>query len=169
MTANHLNATHEFAECAASYCALIDRQHDFTTKEFIENLRQLLPRLYYAALCLPDVHATDDELNLGHSVEDWREVTFRLQKTLGSNDCYWVVYDPLKMEHDEPCCGSLADDLADIWHDLKDGVSFWAEALPSTRQHIVWNWRFLFHHHWSHHLVDALRVINWIAEQYGVQ
>lgn len=163
------HSLHLFAEIAAAYCALIERHHEYTAAEFVAQLRDILPQLYYRALKLPDIDATDEKIDRDVSHEEWTTMHRSLQRKLGINDHYWEVYDPLKLEYDEPVAASLSDDLADIWRDLTAGVSLWGDCSDAMQKQIVWDWHFSFHYHWSDHAVDALRAIHWIAEHYGVR
>jgi hypothetical protein len=158
-----------FAELASSYCSLIEQHREYPTEVFVGRIREILPLLYHQALKLPDVETTDEEIHREISHEEWSRMFASLQHKLGVNDRYWEIYDPLKTEHDEAVAASLSDDLADIWRDLKDGLLHWSDGNLATRQQIVWDWHFSFHHHWSDHAVDALRAINWIVECYGVR
>jgi hypothetical protein len=164
-----MNAIDSFAELGSSYCLLIDQHEEYSTEAFVGRIREILPLLYYQALKLPDVESTDDEFQREISHEEWSQMFARLQRKLGGNDLYWVIYDSMKTDLDKPVAASLSDDLADIWRDLKNGLKQWSDGSPAMRQEIVWNWRFSFHHHWSNHAVDALRTINWIVEWYGVR
>ncbi|HEY2412702.1 MAG TPA: DUF5063 domain-containing protein [Pirellulaceae bacterium] len=164
-----MNAVDSFADLASSYCSLIEHHEEYSTESFVGRIREILPMLYYQALKLPDVESTDEEIRREISHEEWSRMFASLQRKLGVNDLYWEIYDPIKTDLDKPVAASLSDDLADIWRDLKDGLSNWSDGSPTTRQQIVWNWHFSFHHHWSDHVVDALRAINWIVEFYGVR
>ena len=163
------NSIDSFAELAALYCSLVEHHDDYSTEAFVGRVRELLPLLYYRALKLPEVETTDEEIDREISHEEWSRMFGSLLHKLGSNDFYWKIYDPLKMEHGEAVAASLSDDLADIWRDLKHGILRWPTTDTTTRQEIVWDWRFSFHHHWSNHIVDALRAINWIVECYGIR
>lgn len=158
-----------FAKLAASYCTLIEQHGDYTTEEFVSRVRDILPQLYHHASRLPDTETTDEELDRDISHDEWSAMFGSLQRKLGVNDHYWEIYDPLKLEHDDPVAASLSDDLADIWRDLRVGVTRWNDCADTIRRQIVWDWHFSFHHHWSDHAVDALRAINWITEHYGIR
>lgn len=62
----------------------------------------------------------------------------------------------------DPVVGSLADDLADIWRDLRPGLDAMdavqsAAADPET---ILWHWRWTFAYHWGRHAAAAIRVLH---------
>lgn len=66
---------------------------------------------------------------------------------------YWDVFDPLLEAEKEPVWNSLADDLADIYQDIKeDLVLFDAGQVEEA----VWQWRFHFLIHWGKHLTTEL-------------
>jgi hypothetical protein len=169
MTDTTAAAIDQFASLAASYCELIEHHADYSTEDFIGKVRLLLPQLYYHALQLPDVEPVNDDRLPRVAHQEWQQMFANLGAFLGSNDLYWVVFDPLKLEPDSPIAASLADDLTDIWRDLKSGLRHWQASPADVRQEIVWGWRFHFQIHWSYHVVDALRAINAISESYGVR
>ena len=158
-----------FVDLASSYCSLIEHSDEYSTEDFMTRVREILPLLYHRGLGLPELEITDQDIDGAISHDEWSEMFTSLQRKLGINDHYWEVYDPLKTDHDDPVAACLSDDLADIWRDLKDGLSHWTDCSAKARQQIVWNWHFSFHCHWSDHLVDALRVINRQLEHYGTR
>jgi hypothetical protein len=73
-----------------------------------------------------------------------------LKEKLGDWDSYRQVFDPT--EDTEAIFGSLADDIADIYRDLQEGLVL-CEARP---QDAIWEWRLLFYSHWGKHAINAL-------------
>ena len=53
----------------------------------------------------------------------------------------------------------LADDIADIYRDLKEGLVL-SETHQAPPENIIWNWRVLFYSHWGKHAMDALLAIH---------
>ena len=68
---------------------------------------------------------------------------------------YFDVFNPLTEE--DPVVNNLADDLADIYRDLKAGLSLYERAKPIDA---AWEWRVGFLSHWGQHLVGAQRAIH---------
>jgi hypothetical protein len=68
---------------------------------------------------------------------------------------YWNTFDPLK-ENEQPVCGDLPDDLADIWLDLWEGLCLF-DAGHSLEANF--HWRVLYDSHWGQHVLDAQRAI----------
>lgn len=71
------------------------------------------------------------------------------------------VFDPTKDR--EAIYGSLADDIADIYRDLKEGLVLHHSGLASPND-ILWDWRLGFYSHWGKHSMDALRTIHFLLE-----
>jgi hypothetical protein len=92
--------------------------------------------------------------------ELWEEKCYSLQAYLGHVDWYWFVFCPY--HRDEAIRSSLADDLTDIWRDLKEGLLVYAKRSERARQHAIWEWAWTFHSHWAHHVVIALNPLAWI-------
>jgi hypothetical protein len=88
--------------------------------------------------------------------EDRFDLFSELRTCLGERDIYWLEYDhPGDISMDgEHRTGSLADDLTDIYFELKRGLNMLEAAGPDKVAHL---WESGFRQHWGQHLVDAER------------
>lgn len=148
----------EFRSAAESYVAVVETAEGRSSGELFVDVLQVLPPLYGAALRLPRLVAETDELpetRLTH--EQWGEVFGRLVGVFGADDLYWMV-EPFEEGKREELAGSLADDLADVYRDVKEGLELIAAG--ASEREVVWQWRFNFWAHWGAHAVDALRIIH---------
>lgn len=157
-----------FIQAAADYCLLIESCEQYTTDQFIHHARYQVARIYLAALSLPQVEATGESLNRDISHEEYSQIGRSLVAKFDQYNLYWQILDPGELEPDDPGCQTLSDDLADIWRDLKPGLLHCNTTTDSLRQAILWEWYFNFHHHWSTHAVDALRIIDWLINHHGI-
>jgi hypothetical protein len=55
--------------------------------------------------------------------------------------------------------GSISDDLADIWRDVKMGLLAFDSGKPKCIKDAVWHWRFSFGSHWGYHVAGAIRAL----------
>jgi hypothetical protein len=139
----------ELASTAKSYCELIERssgQDDL----WLSQVSELLPRLHAAVTALggeddPSEHALVADLDARF------ELYTHLRDLLGGRDAYWMEFDGA--EDELAMSGSLADDLTDIYCELKHGLKV-IEGEPGTA---LEGWRRGFRVHWGQHLVDAER------------
>ena len=67
---------------------------------------------------------------------------------------YWEIFDPYSL--DEAVCGSLIDDLSDIYNDIQEGVYLYECGMKADA---VWRWKWNFENHWKYHATDAIRAL----------
>lgn len=152
------DAAAEFRVPAEQFCALIDVAGKRDRERLLRDLAACLSALYGAALRLPNVAPeTDELLNERLTREQWGATFDRLLAALGEYDAYRTAV-PFPEEKAEELKAHLADDLADIYRDLKNGL-LWLASGEDVRE-VVWEWRFGFWTHWGRHLTEALRVIH---------
>ncbi|MES9992081.1 MAG: DUF5063 domain-containing protein [Candidatus Thiodiazotropha sp.] len=134
---------------ARNYCELVESLQEGNTG-WLKEVASLLPRLHaaVAALNMPaprKSHYTAADLDARFELYTY------LRELLGDRDSYWMEYDVagdgLSMS------GSLADDLTDIYCELKNGLNL----LDGHPQRAVEGWHMGFHLHWGQHLLDAER------------
>jgi hypothetical protein len=147
-------AIEHFVDAARRYCMWAEGYLDNSAEE-LRRARLLLAELHLAVIKLPDMGAGEEAQADEVSSYTWQAM-FQKFGALPVNG-YWDVFDPLKEGEKEPVFNSLADDLADIYRDVKDGLSLFDAG------HIVesvWEWRFGFSTHWGQHLTGAQRVLH---------
>jgi uncharacterized protein DUF5063 len=148
-----------FMETAQSYCVLVESCRGIPKRVFVEQCLGRLSDLFTQALELPLPRIRGKKPGLPDVThEEWNVIFKRLQAKLGKHDRYWMVFEPFETPQPEAIHGSLADDLADTWRDLKGGL---LAARAGKRARAVWDWRFLFEHHWGpHHAAHAFRPLH---------
>ena len=142
-------------EVANEYCDFIEDfdglESDDSTR-FLASLSRLLPRLHAAVAVLGDAEVDDagaDENDL-----DMRfELYSRLHESLGELDAYWMEFDVARDVQEKS--GSLADDLTDIYWELKAGLRQ-LQQQADTRKTLL-RWGAGYRLNWGQHLVDAER------------
>ncbi|QNA90194.1 DUF5063 domain-containing protein [Massilia sp. Dwa41.01b] len=128
-----------------------------TPKSEMLAARRHLSVLYAMAVDLPRCECEWVERPLSH--EEW-SIVFKRFGTLPVG-YYGSVCDPLEVPAGEAALGDLADDLADIWRDLKEGLLVFDDG---HREAGVAVWQESFDTHWGEHAVNALGVIHyWLA------
>jgi len=144
-----MNPDKDMIEVASAFCRLIDAV-DEADSSWLHQLSALLPRLHTAVDALRGRDA--DPFCLVNSDLDTRfEIYSQLRDKLGTNDSYWMEFDVAL--DGQSMTGSLADDLTDIYCDLKSGLSILDEEPDLALD----NWRSSYKIHWGQHLVDASR------------
>ncbi|MBK6845070.1 MAG: DUF5063 domain-containing protein [Gemmatimonadetes bacterium] len=125
---------------------------------FAQAVHQLRPRLYSAATTLPSVEPdTDQSAGDGMSHEDWRRLHFDLSGRFGRVELLAGSSSIRTTPWSETVCGSVADDLADIYRDLSAGrldETLRGALCPAD---VVWAWKQAFETHWGADATGALR------------
>jgi hypothetical protein len=119
--------------------------------------------VYQAALRLPEpsVEGTQDDLPAFVSREEHeavRQACARLPLQY-----YSELFNPLPVPaKEEPTVGDLADDIADIFDDVLEGLRCFDHGrVPDA----VWQWVFGFQRHWGRHASCAIRTLHaYLAE-----
>lgn len=139
-------------EAAREYCRLIESAKP-DDDDWLARLSTLLPRLHALVAALEPMPGQGDPGVEDSDLDSRFEMFSRLRHTLGERDSYWLEFDsPLGSL---PLSGSLADDLTDIYYDLKSGLDRLDDDHDMRRT--VSDWRTGFSVHWGQHLVDAER------------
>ncbi len=137
----------EFAVLARRYCEWAESLPRDPDDDLV-TARDLLAFLHAAVLRLPDNCPSTEPADDLVSTEAWKEryARFELLPIKG----YWKVFDALVME--QPVFNTLADDLSDIWRNLKEGLLLYDSGKV---EEAVWQWRFHYEIHWGRHLLGA--------------
>lgn len=165
----HTEAAERFGAIAQKYCEIVESSSNLGKTELLARLYDVLPSLVDSAIHLPDAatwvddptnEQPEDSMN-AHSISpadsSARYELYRsLKEKLGDADTYRMVFDATKDTAAIHC--SLADDIADIYRDLKEGLVLMEK--PNGAENAVWEWRFGFGSHWGHHALSALKAIH---------
>ena len=142
----------EIAALARSYCELVESA-DERDPTWLQEVATMLPRLQAAILALG---SPPEELG-GTLVADLDarfELFTYLHRLLGERDAYWLEFDGT---FDKQCMsGSLADDLTDIYCELKHGLRLMEDEAVGSEMALE-GWRRGYKNHWGQHLLDAER------------
>ncbi len=146
-----------FAHVARSFCQWAEQPPGSPDAESLAG-RSWLCRLYAAALELPsdvEVSAVEHE---SCSDERWK----RVFKRFGALPINWFsqVPDSRVIPGGEPVAGDVADDLADLFRDLWDGLQAYDSG---SHQDAASAWRRSFEVHWGSHVTNALVALHAVA------
>lgn len=149
------------AAVAAEYCAFIDRfdvSHCASgcgpegDENWLVSLEKLFPRLHVAVIALMESSGSMHGYRL--TDDDQRcELFLRLNGVLQADEALWAVYENqyTKQQTRHELCERMADNLTDMYFDLKRGLVLVNES-PELAAH---GWQCSFYAHWGKHLLDA--------------
>jgi hypothetical protein len=150
-----------FAAEARLYCTWAVHIED--GDQGVANALRRIVALYLAALRLPEPSAEGTQGDLpafasGEEREAVRGACARLPLQY-----YSELFDPLPVPAtDEAVVGDIADDIADIFSDVLEGLRLFDRGrIPDA----VWQWAFGFQSHWGRHASCAIRTLHaYLAE-----
>jgi len=152
----------EFVAAAEAFIALVDSSTTLPLPRLVDELERHILDLYVAALKLEPGPLTNEVPPEGMSGDEQHELLERLSQQFNDLDHYSTVFDPLNLE-EEPVIGSLADDVTDIYSDLKDGLAAFRDGDVSGAVHDWWNG---FNTHWGRHAVQALPALRLLRAEH---
>ena len=149
---------------AGDFCRLIETHRKMSRQTFLMRIIVVLPRLYASALDLPpiDSKGTYEERRL--TSKEWQILFKSLGRKLGRYSRYWEIFNPYV--RDDVVASSLADDLADIYGDIKPGLQMYNQGPRGARNTAIWTWSVLLIYHWGHHATQALRALQQLHSEW---
>lgn len=139
-----------FAEAARRFVTFVEESAVLSAEAFVRDVQPKLIDVYARGMALDHRDPTEDgDPPTSMTTDEWWVVYQRLQRQLGSFDS---VVD-----------GSLSDDIADIYRDLRDGF------LPydaGDTDEAIWNWRTEFETHWGRHAAHAIYALHVLRSEY---
>jgi|GEM_PF-5897735 len=179
---------------SVEYCELLEKGTR-SQRYLLRHLGDLLPQLFATAMALPYASCSRRiQRELSHCsryVSGWDQppsnqriaknspyldtvvsikpifkVTSRIRNILDEYDKYRHTFDPY---HDQDLMSStLSNDLADIWHDIRQARLLFEFDEDAAKKHAVWDWSFHVRVHWgSSHYCDAMKAIFFAMSDIG--
>ncbi|MDR4987874.1 MAG: DUF5063 domain-containing protein [Bacteroidales bacterium] len=148
----------EMLTVANEYCLFFERTESIAAADILSYFQKIAPLLYLKASLIDPVAVNPDSDNERFVTEEQWEAVFKpLREKFGSNDNYFI--------HDhnfDSVEASLADNMADIYQDMKDFVMLYQKNTFHARQNAVAHLSDLFRWHWGPVLINALGAVHQI-------
>lgn len=153
-------AIESFATAVREYCGWAETEPKSETEEAKIAIR-LLANLYSSVLGLPKAGPGNEIDSKEIAYEEWKKM-FKRFGALPFN-YYSKFFSPAKVVDEDPALGDLADDLADIYRDIKGGLNLYENGHVAEA---LWEWRLSFSIHWGRHATSALHALHaYIADE----
>lgn len=156
----------EFVTVAKEYCTFAETAMQYSRADFIAVASRILPLLYLKGSVLPKTESVlDDPIEKSVDEMMYSQVKEGVEAKMGRFNDYLEVFTEDMKYSDAPVIAFIAEDLADIYQDLKDFVSAYrigvTEIMNDALAEIVAN----FELYWGQRLVNTLRALH--AVKYG--
>lgn len=151
----------EFVTVANEYCKYAEHAGEMKREELMTIFQRLLPLLYMKASFLPECEPVFDDGNEKFVTEfDWYRVHDSFLKILESTDDYLKLPDEVQEKNEGPVAGSLSEDFADIYQDMKNFVLLYQTGTDEIMNDAVWECKLNFEEFWGKKLLNALRAVH---------
>jgi hypothetical protein len=141
---------------AREYCELVNELENMPGEQWLARVAELLPRLDEAVLQL-HVPQEGEIIPAEPDIDTRFELFSRIYQVVGEREGYSHDFDLQQIG--QRLSGSLADDLTDIYFDLKKGIEL-LDRYPDRPALAIQVWQQSYRLHWRHHLEDALRHVS---------
>lgn len=151
----------EFVASANEYCKYLERASELEGEDLLKILQRLLPFIYIKGSLLPELEPYFEEGNEKFvKEEDWNRIYETLKQKFGTADAFLEVFDERMKESETPVVASLAENLADIYQDLKDFLILYQTGTSELMNDAIWECRMNFENYWGQKLVNSMRAIH---------
>jgi len=114
-----------YIDTVKRYCDFIENRKKYSSEVFLKIGLFLLVDLHQKTLHLEIEYPEDEEdieiKEIEHS--EWAEIFNDLNEIIGDSNVYRSIFDPYEPESEQAVTGTLSDDFADIYRDLKNALN----------------------------------------------
>ena len=151
----------DFVAIANECCKYIEHSSELDGIEMLKIFQRLFPLLYLKASVLPVFTPVFEEGNEKFvTEEDWTSIHNTLISKFGSANDFPELFDARYTETEGPVVGSLAENITDIYQDLKDFLILYQTGTEEIMNDAIWECTLNFESFWGQKLVNSLRAIH---------
>ena len=151
----------EFVAVANEYCKYAEHASEIKGDEMLRILQRLLPLLYLKASLLPALTPFFEDGNEKFITEsDWFRVNDTFREKFGTANDYLEVFDEKIDESEGTVLASLAENMADMYQDIKNFLLLYQTGTSEVMNDAVWECRMNFETFWGQKLVNSMRAIH---------
>lgn len=156
----------EFTAVANEYCNILENSGRSSGLQLLRVEQKLLPLLYYKTLMIAGFDPVNDEPVEKFVTEtDWENICQRVIGKLGEANDFLEVFDARMADSEGPVTGSIAENLTDIYQDLKDYLINYNIGTTEIMNDALWECLENFRLYWGQKLVNTIRAVhNALAE-----
>ena len=151
----------ELITVANEFCSFLERSEEMETADFLSSLQKILPLLYLKASLLPGMDLeVEDDLEKFVSEDDYNAIQQNVLRHTGAGDDYQEVFISGMEFSESALTASIAENVADIYQDMKDLVMSFRTLNEEVMQQALWESQNNFSHYWGQVLVNCLRAVH---------
>lgn len=149
---------------SSDYCSLLENACQMEKEDFIEEVLECLPRLYYEFSTLKDEDSglTDDYGYYPSYVDEdfYESIRRNVEMLLGPDDMFLETFEEDMKYSDTPIAASISECLADIFQPLYNFLSIVKESDGEQSAGAYMECRENFVAYWAQTLCNVMRALN---------
>jgi hypothetical protein len=151
----------EFVAAANEFCKYAEHSSELGGDELLKILQRILPFMYLKASLLPVFEPYFEDGNEKFVTEsDWFRIHDGLRSKFGKANDYLEVFDEKVNDTGEPVVASIAEDMADIYQDLRNFLLLYQTGTNEVMNDALWECRMNFENYWGQKLLNSMRAIH---------
>lgn len=153
----------ELIRLGHEYCLFIEKAGQYSKDEIFQFIHKMFPMLYLKGLFIPGIEKEQTESG-GRFVtgEEWESVFSTLRAQLDVKDQFWVI-DPEITGGDEPVKMSLAENLTDIYQDIKDFIMQYQKNKRAAKEIAVMECKEWFRDRWGKKIAESVNYLHYMT------
>ncbi len=146
----------EMIRVAHEFCVFTDRVEKTDINEVLSFYQKVLPLMYVKGSLLPQLEEVDESFGERYvSEEHWQKVFMNIKTKFGDDEYYWEVD-----QNRELIKSSLAENIADIYQDMKDFVVLFQKTQLAAKENATADLKKFLAVHWGPRLTSSLNHIH---------
>jgi len=152
----------EFITVANEMCIFLEEIEKYDMEFLLTYLQKVLPLLYLKGTMLPDLVVSDENGNERFvTLEEWEKIYLKILNKTGIKDNFYFI-NSYSDVNDKKEKGSIAENLADIYQDLKDFLLLYQKNTLSAQENAVNSSKKLFESNWGLKAIHTHKAIHWL-------
>jgi hypothetical protein len=152
----------ELIRLGHEYCLFAEKADQYTKEELLNFTHKIFPMLYMKGLLIPDI--VTDPTESGErfvTEEEWESIFNALRARLEEKDEFWAV-DPEISGGNEAVKLSLAENMTDIYQDLKDFIMSYQRHSRAAKELAVAECKEWFANRWGKRIAETANILHYL-------
>lgn len=151
----------ELITVANEFCSFLERSDSMESYDFLTRLQKILPLLYLKSSMLPAFeYEAEEDLEKYITEVDYNMIQQKVLRHTGANDDYQEIFDSGMQFSESALTESIAEDMADIYQDLKELVLSFRTLNEEVMIQAIFECQLNFAQFWGQKLVNSLRAVH---------
>jgi hypothetical protein len=153
---------------ANEYCIFVEKAGGYGKADIYNYFQKVLPLLYIKGALIPFIVVEYPEANERYLTEEqWQHVLHVLRNKFDEDDTF-SFSDP-NPDDASASLRSLAENLADIYQDMKDFVLLYSRDQHAARENAVHEIGRLYKSHWGHRALMCLTHLHYLLHRTDIE